>query len=207
LQRRTIAPIYLGLAAVLLVLTGFAAWCVRRQRPGSGLHLEFLLLGLGFTLVESAAIVRMALLFGSTWVVNCIVFLAVLVTVFLANRMVVKGSALWLAWPVLVAALAGNALLSLDALLSLPFFWRTATAAALVGVPIYCASVCFSRLFARAGDVGGAFGMNLVGAMAGGMCEYVSMLLGMRGVLWVAAAVYGGAGVWARRSWRRATIS
>jgi hypothetical protein len=201
LQERTIAPIYRYLGLLLLALVGLAGLLVRRLYPGTGIHLEFLLLGLGFTLVESAAIVRMALLFGSTWVVNCVVFLAVLGVVFLANRMVFKGRApgLLLCWPCVIAGLALNALLPLDVLLGLPWLGRAATAALLVGMPVYCASVCFSRLFARAQDVGGAFGMNLVGAMAGGMCEYVSMLIGMRGVWWVAAGVYVAAGVWASR--------
>lgn len=201
LEKPTIAPIYQYLGGVLMLLVLLSGLLVRKLYPGTGAHLEFLLLGLGFTLIESAAIVRMALLFGSTWVVNVVVFLAVLVMVFLANRMVILGKApsLRWAWPGIFAGIALNAVVPLDALLVLPWLPRALTAALLIGVPVYCASVCFSRLFAKSTDVGGAFGMNLVGLMAGGMCEYVSMLIGMRGVWWVAVAVYFAALLWSRR--------
>jgi hypothetical protein len=147
----------------------------------------------------------MALLFGSTWTVNVVVFAAALAMVFLANRMVVTGRAppLSVAWPGVLAGIAANALLPLDVLLPLPWLLRALAAAALVGLPVYCASVCFSRLFARSTDVGGAFGMNLVGLMAGGMCEYLSMLTGMRSVWWLAAAVYAAAFCWSRFGARR----
>ncbi|MEO6597844.1 MAG: methyltransferase domain-containing protein, partial [Planctomycetota bacterium] len=201
LQEPTIATIYQYLGAVLLLLVALSGLLVRKLFPGTGGHLDFLLLGLGFTLVESAAIVRMALLFGSTWVVHIVVFLTVLVMVFLANRMVIMGKApsLRLAWPGVFVGIACNAIVPLESLLVLPSLLRALAAALLVGIPVYCASVCFSRLFAKSPDVGGAFGMNLVGLMAGGMCEYVSMVIGMRGVWWVAAAVYLAALLCSRR--------
>jgi hypothetical protein len=51
--------------------------------------------------------------------------------------------------------------------------------------------VCFSRLFAEEEDAGRALGINLVGAMNGGGIEYVSMVVGMRGVWIVALLLYG----------------
>ena len=60
--------------------------------PGGGvrsfatpLNVQLFFLGAGFMLVETKAVVTMALLFGSTWVVNSVVFLAVLVMILLAN--------------------------------------------------------------------------------------------------------------------------
>ena len=43
------------------------------------------LLGAGFMLVESRAVIHMALVFGSTWMVNSVVFFAVLVMILAAN--------------------------------------------------------------------------------------------------------------------------
>ncbi len=48
-------------------------------------------LGAGFMLIETKAVVHLALLFGSTWVVNSVVFLAVLVMILLANLYVLKA--------------------------------------------------------------------------------------------------------------------
>ena len=42
-------------------------------------------LGAGFMLLETKGVVHMALLFGSTWVVNSIVFFAILVMILLSN--------------------------------------------------------------------------------------------------------------------------
>ena len=50
-------------------------------------------LGAGFMLVETKAVVHMALLFGSTWMVNSVVFFAVLVMILLANLFVLQGQA------------------------------------------------------------------------------------------------------------------
>lgn len=196
LERPTIAPVYLQVGAGVLLLVCLAGLIVRRlyYRPGSGPYVDFFLLGLGFTLIESAAVVRMALLFGSTWTVNAMVFSAVLFTVFLANRAVLAGwapSLRW-AWPGATAGLIANWALPVDALLVLPPLAQCLVAAALIGAPVFCASVCFSRLFDRAANVGGAFGMNLIGAMAGGLLEYLSMLIGMRAVWLLAAAIYLG---------------
>ena len=45
-------------------------------------------LGAGFMLIETKAVVQMALLFGSTWIVNSIVFCAVLSMILVANLFV-----------------------------------------------------------------------------------------------------------------------
>ena len=45
-------------------------------------------LGAGFMLLETKGVVHMALLFGSTWVVNSVVFFAILVMILIANLFV-----------------------------------------------------------------------------------------------------------------------
>ena len=47
-------------------------------------------LGAGFMLVETKAVVHMALLFGGTWIVNSVVIFAVLVMI-LAGQLVRRG--------------------------------------------------------------------------------------------------------------------
>ena len=71
--------------------------------------------------MEAAAIVRLALVLGSTWTVNALVFASVLLTIFLANLAVLKNRApsLNVAWIGLGLALAVNYLLPLQTLLDL----------------------------------------------------------------------------------------
>ncbi len=193
LEYPTVAPIYRLLLAVVAVLIGLAFLVLRRVEPaGSGLHANFLFLGLGFTLMESSAIVRLALIFGSTWTVNAAVFAAVLLMIFVANWTVLRGLAppLAVAWPSLCACIVINYFLPVAALFDLGAGWRVAASGLSIGLPVYFAAVCFSRLFRRQPVTGYALGVNLVGAMAGGFVEYVSMLIGLRQVWLVVLVVY-----------------
>ena len=49
------------------------------------LRLPYFLLGAAFFLLETSNVVRMALLYGSTWWVNTVVFAGILLLVLLAN--------------------------------------------------------------------------------------------------------------------------
>jgi SAM-dependent methyltransferase len=202
LERPTIAPVYVKLVIAVLALVATVLVVFRRHGGGAGGGLHFLLLGMGFTLMESAAVVRLALLFGSTWVVNAVVFSAVLAMVFLANLAVQRGRAprLGLAWALVLAGVALDFVVAPGWLVGLAAPLRALVAAALVGVPVFGASVCFSRLFDAEAAPGPALGVNLVGAMAGGFAEYASMLFGMRSVWLVVFAVYALAWLTSRRA-------
>ena len=73
-------------------------------------------------LIETKAVVHMALLFGSTWVVAAVVFLAVLVMILAANLFVLRfrPQRLSLSYAGLLGALILNLLIPLDSLLGLP---------------------------------------------------------------------------------------
>src|SRR5207302_6041744 len=74
-----------SLAVVLLLLF------LPRRQGGRGrwaFDHQMFFLGAGFMLIETKAVVHMALLFGSTWMVNSVVFFAVLVMILAANLFV-----------------------------------------------------------------------------------------------------------------------
>ena len=204
LERPTIAPLYLQLAAIVGLLIG-GAFVVLRRRHGSGAgsYASFFFLGLGFTLLESSAIVRLSLLFGSTWTVNAVVFASVLLTVFLANLAVLRERApsLRVAWAGLLLSVLAGYLVPVGALVELATPLRVLLAGLAITAPVFCAAICFSRLFARQETTGYALGINLIGAMCGGLLEYASMPIGMRAVWLVVLGVYALACVtspWAR---------
>jgi SAM-dependent methyltransferase len=192
-EHPTIAPIYLRLLGAVAVLVLGVFLLLRRIHPVTGLHANYLFLGMGFTLMESSAVVRLALLFGSTWLVNAVVFASVLLTIFLANALVLRRRApsLSLAWGGLIAALAVNYAFPVSSLFAVGAGGRAVAAALLIGVPVFCAALCFSHLFGREPVTGYPLGVNLVGAMAGGLLEYVSMATGMRAIWLLVLAVYG----------------
>lgn len=192
LEEPTIAPVYKKLFAAISVLIAAAFVLLRYVHPVTGLHANFFLLGMGFTLLESAAIVRLALVFGSTWVVNAVVFSAALLTILLANALVMTRAApqLRAAWLALIATVLVNYVFPVQWLFSISTAARVVAAAVLIGAPVFFAAVCFSRLFERQRVTGYALGVNLIGAMSGALLEYSSMYIGMRNVWLILLVVY-----------------
>jgi len=180
--------------AALLALVGgsvLAALPRSLRRPRWG----FLALGVGFMLLETAAITRMSLLFGSTWIVNVVVFTGVLLMVLAANLVAARVERLpiHVAYALLVSSLVGAYLFDLRWVLFAPFAVRLVVAVGISGLPLFFAGLVFSDLFK--GETGDgavqAFGFNLVGAMIGGLAEHVGVVIGLDQLLLVAAFVYG----------------
>jgi SAM-dependent methyltransferase len=149
-------------------------------------------LGAGFMLVETKAVVHMALLFGSTWMVNSVVFMAVLVMILAANLWVLRMRPARLApyYVALVIVLLVNALVPLDFFLGLPRSVQVGGACLLVFAPILFAGVIFAVSFSQSASPGRDLGANIAGAMLGGLSENISLLTGFRYLLLVALAFY-----------------
>ncbi len=192
LESPTIAPIYRKLFGIMAVLLAVMLIVARRTRDRQGSGAPFFLLGMGFMLMESAAIVRLSLAFGSTWVVNAVVFFAVLSTIFLANYSVQKGwgPTLRAGWVCVIIGVLVNWAFPVQILNGFGFPVRVILSILLIGTPVFFAAACFSRLFEKEESTGYPLGMNLVGVMCGGFFEYVSMLTGMRAVWLLVVVVY-----------------
>jgi len=149
-------------------------------------------LGAAFMLLETKAVVQLALLFGSTWLVNSLVFFAVLVFILLANLYVLRSRSTRLVghYAVLILFLLVAALVPLDVFLGGGLFWRYLAPCTLALGPVFFAGVIFARTFATAADPDQAFGSNIAGAVVGGLAESMSMLLGFRHLLLVAVLFY-----------------
>jgi spermidine synthase len=169
---------------------------------GGALNVQFFFLGAGFMLVETKAVVTMALLFGSTWVVNSVVFLAVLVMILIANLWTLwsKPARLWPYYVGLLMTLALNAIVPLDFFLGMNRSIQVLGSCLLVFAPILFAGVIFAGSFKRTTEPERAFGVNIAGAMMGGLAEYSSMLLGFQYVVLVAILFYALSAIGLRRA-------
>jgi SAM-dependent methyltransferase len=149
-------------------------------------------LGAAFMLLETKAVVQMALLFGSTWLVNSAVFFTVLVLILLANLYVLKARPVHLFWYYvsLLVFLAAGVLVPLDLFLSGGTLWRYAAPCILALGPVFFAGVIFARSFSDAVNPDLAFGSNIAGSVVGGLAESFSTLLGFRYLLLLAVAFY-----------------
>jgi hypothetical protein len=59
-----------------------------------------------------------------------------------------------------------------------------------VFTPIFFAGIVFAVSFSRTKDAGRALGANIAGAIAGGLAEYTSMILGFQRLVLVAIVFY-----------------
>jgi hypothetical protein len=178
-----------GLGLLLIVLF------FPRQRKiarASGVDVQLFFLGAGFMLIETKAVVTMALLFGGTWTVNSIVFIAVLLMILLANlwTFASQPTRLWPYYTGLLISLALNVIVPLDAFLGMNRGIQVLGSCLLVFVPIFFAGVIFAASFKKTAHPDRAFGMNIAGAMVGGLAEYGSMALGFKYVVLIAIVFY-----------------
>jgi hypothetical protein len=179
------------------VVVGLAAGPLAQMRN----DLDLFFMGAAFLLLETKNVVQFALLFGTTWFVNALVFFGILVSVFaaieLARRVHLRNpSRLYLA---LFATLALAWMIQPESLLSLSVPLRFAAAVSLAFAPIFLANLVFAERFRNVGSSTIAFGANLLGAMVGGILEYSSLIFGYRSLLLLVALLYGLAFLFGRK--------
>ncbi len=160
-------------------------------------------LGAAFLLLEVRGMASLALLFGATWVVTAVVITMVLVMALLGNLLAsirARPPSRWmhaLLWGTLIL----NYAVPSSAFLGMGFVGRSVLGGALVALPLFFAGFLFASAFREAKDVEGALGSNLLGAVAGGLSEYLSMVSGIRALLLLALFYYLAAFmVWERRA-------
>jgi hypothetical protein len=186
-----------GVLVILIAIGLYLQIGEARRRPS----LFFFSMGAGFLLLETQVISRLALFFGTIWQVNGIVISALLIALLIANWMVERRaeppSQLW-TWAALIAGLAFAYWFPFDRIGS-PTLGGV-IAVFVFSVPIMFAGILLSSEFKLAESPSAALGANMLGAVAGGLLENLSLLFGMHALLLVAIAVYALAGV---ALWRR----
>jgi SAM-dependent methyltransferase len=160
-----------------------------RQMRG---YTDLFFMGAAFLLLETKSVVQFALLFGTTWFVNALVFGGVLLSVLLAIEIErrAKINRRRMLFVLLYVGLLVAWLVPTDALLGLAPIPRFAAATALAFFPIFTANLIFAERFRDTADPTAAFGANLLGAMFGGSLEYVSLITGYRMLLVLVAVLY-----------------
>jgi len=207
-RRRRCRVTTLAALGVVLAVSALAVWAVLRGQtrswgltrsagqtptgPAPRWSWHFFFLGAGFMLLETKSIVQFALLWGSTWSSASLAIASVLVMA-LASALVVSRV------EIRRRGLVGAALLSLVALnYFVPVGRVTLDSRAaeslfyglLVFSPVFCAGLLFSSSFKESSSTASDFGANLLGAIVGGVGEYLSLLAGYRFLLVLVAICY-----------------
>ncbi len=192
LPGRSIPNIYLEILALILIAAVAAIKLAGGAFKRMSGYLDLAFMGAAFLLLETKNIVQFALLFGSTWFVNSLVFGAVLLVVWLAIE---TASRIKLPPPVvlyagLLASLVLTWVVPQESLLGLPSVVRFLAAGALAFAPVYLANLIFSQRFKDVATSGDAFAANLLGAIVGGVLEYLALITGYRFLLIVTGVLY-----------------
>jgi len=199
---RWIPSFYLWWLAGILV----ASFVVVRRASGGPLgrmrpYADLFCMGAAFLLLETKSVVQFALLFGTTWFVNSLVFagilLAVLAAIELARRARLPSPAVM--YVALLACLAVAWAVPPSSLLSLSMVPRFLAGVSVAFAPVFVANLIFAQRFRDVGASTIAFGANLLGAMLGGVLEYLAIVTGYRNLLVAVALLYGLAFLLGRR--------
>jgi hypothetical protein len=155
-------------------------------------YRDLFLLGVAFLLLETKNVTGFALYFGTTWLVNALVFAGVLVAVLAAIEITrrFRTPPLRIMYVVLFGGLALAWLVPTSWVLSLPVPVRLVVAIVLAFLPIMAANIIFAKRFESSAHPVTAFGTNLLGAMIGGCLEYAALATGYRWLLVICACLY-----------------
>lgn len=181
---------YLGvLAGVLLCGLVMVLWRFRGQ---ARFEPSFFFLGAGFLLMETKSVTEFALLMGSTWQVNVLVFSVILIVILLANLLiltVLKNLNVPATYALLAVGLLAGYFYP-------PSSWAQTGAtlymgaALYLGVPIFLAGLIFARTFKDAPLGSAALAANILGSVLGGCTEYLSLAFGLRSLALLALGMY-----------------
>ena len=184
-------------ALALAVVLGISALAVWLTVGGAARRWSwhFFFLGAGFMLLETKAIVQFALLWGSTWSSASLAIAAVLAmalaSAVVASRVEIRRRSLVAA--ALFALVAVNYAIPIGRVAFDSRLIESLFYSALVFSPVFCAGLLFSTSFRRSESTSADFGANLLGAIVGGVGEYLSLVAGYQILLVLVAACYAAA--------------
>lgn len=209
LKDRTIPPLYLVVLGLIILVSAVGVRIFGgRFRQMAG-YTDLFFMGMAFLLLETRSVTTFALLFGTTWLVNALVFTGVLLAVLLAIEVTQRFKAL--PRPLIITGLFASLLLAFlvpnSALLGLAVPMRLITASVIAFLPIFFANLLFTSRFKNAASTTSAFAANLFGAMIGGCLEYLSLVLGYQWLIAVAAVIYLIAVLFGARAIKRQSVS
>ncbi|MBU0716992.1 MAG: hypothetical protein KJ749_01980 [Planctomycetes bacterium] len=187
---REIPNSYVWLLVMLAVVS--IVWIRGISNDRAPLDAHFFFLGAAFLLIEVKGITELALVWGTTWVVNSVVIAVILGLILLANLYVTRIQPRTFVpyYIALGASLLTGYLLRIDSLLAYDWHVAALLSALLLLVPLFFAGVIFASSLKRCNSVPSAFASNLLGAILGGLCEYAAMAWGFRALYLLGLALY-----------------
>jgi len=197
LRKRALPSGYFSMLIIVLGLS-YLVSLRRAQLSNATADWAMFFFGVGFMLLETKVMAKIALLVGTTWVVNSVVIGAVLLMILLANFTVTKATkiSLPLAFGGIILALVFDWLFRIGSrpLATHPLVNLLISLFLLV-IPIFFAAIAFAEVLKGRGAASKALGYNLFGAMVGGMFEYSSTIWGINSLNLLCIGAYLSAAI------------
>ncbi|MBK8575832.1 MAG: hypothetical protein IPN90_09200 [Elusimicrobia bacterium] len=195
-REKSLSKEYASVLGFLLILSILATVSViPRPIRSQPIHFAFFFLGAGFMLLETKNITKLALIYGSTWQTTSIVVIAVL-SIILASIVLIKygwePSPRW-TWILLFGSLFLSSLWNEQWVQGGPSWAGGVLTTLILSLTFGLSNIIFIRLFATVKNPSLALGLNLLGAVVGGVAEYGTLLVGMRAMYLVVIFFYGAA--------------
>lgn len=197
LKGKSVPGPYIKAIAVLLGISIVYIFFFLRKRKEvlTFVGLNFFLLGAAFLLIETKSITSLSLLYGSTWIVNAFVFGSILFMLFVANLFVIKKDVKQIRYVYIAlgVSLLINYFLPIGYFLHFGYVFKSLLSTFFLTLPIFFSAIIFSYTFKRVSgnQTSSMYGMNLAGAVFGGLLEYGSMLVGLKALYIIAFLLYG----------------
>jgi SAM-dependent methyltransferase len=159
---------------------------------GEKWDFHFLFLGSGFMLLETKSITSLALLYGSTWIVNSIVIAFILLMILLANLFVIcfKPQNRNLFYGLLFVSIIISYFVPINSFLNMSFWPRLLLSSIFFSCPILMAGLIFAISFRDNKQSNLALAFNLIGIVVGGLCEYTVLVAGFRYLIILTMSLY-----------------
>ena len=189
-QKEPGIPLNVLLVSSLVVLLAF--WFKKRTSGQLQIQWHFFLLGAGFLLLEVQIISKIALLFGTTWLVNSFVISTLLLFIMAANWTVqrFKGISTWFAYVAVLTSCVIAYFVPIEAYFFESVVLRALCAMTILCSPAYFAGIIFAKSYAAARFDSAALSSNILGALCGGIVESLSFWTGIRSLVLVALIFY-----------------
>jgi spermidine synthase len=197
LESPSIPILYCFLAAMLLVL-----FYVGNKRLGTSIRMSwnrsnwhFFFLGAAFLLLEVQNISKASVVLGNTWWVNAIVISSILVLILLANWLVARFPTMpsTPVYLLLCGTCLGLYFVDISRFGSLPYATKAILVGGLTSLPMLFSGIVFIRSFAEVSEKHVALGANLLGALAGGLLQSITFVVGIKALLLIVAGLYAAA--------------
>ena len=153
---------------------------------------HFFFLGAGFLLLEVQNISKASVILGNTWQVNAVIVTGVFFMILAANLTTYRFTdiPLRLVYLALFTMCLSLYFVDLAQFAFLPYAAKAAIVGGLTTMPMFFSGIVFIRSFTSVAEKDKALGANLIGALAGAMCQSVTFIIGIKALLLIVTAMY-----------------